>query len=253
MEAEKVTSTFVARDSPFRYSSSMPRTSRAAAGGIVYHVLNRGNGKMQIFRKPGDYHAFLQLLIDAKEKANVELFGFCLMPNHWHLVLRPRGDRDLAAFMSWLTNTHVKRYRAHYKSTSGHLYQGRYKSFPVKDDDYFLTLLRYVEANPLRAKLADSARLWPWSSLGCEGKLASQLLDSWPVDRPRGWAALVDQALPETRRRRVRDSIDRGRPLGDDAWTTRARRAVRTPVHPKPPRKAEKKAGEMRNGGCHLF
>ena len=117
----------------------MPRTKRAAVGGLVYHVLNRGNGRMQVFRKEGDYRAFLDLMALARTKADVELFGFCLMPNHWHRVLRPRADRDLAAYLSWLTHTHVKRYRSHYKSTSGHLYQGRYKSFPVKDDHYFLT------------------------------------------------------------------------------------------------------------------
>ena len=131
----------------------MPRTARAAIGGIVYHVLNRGNGRMGVFRKPGDYRAFLQLLLDGKTKAHIELFGFCLMPNHWHLVLRPKGDRDLAGYLSWVTNTHVKRYRAHYRRTSGHLYQGRYKSFPVENDVYFLALMRYVEANPLKAGL----------------------------------------------------------------------------------------------------
>jgi len=140
----------------------MPRTARAAVGGLVYHVLNRGNGRMGVFRKRGDYGAFLQLLPDGKDKAKIELFGFCLMPNHgstelaevWHLVLRPRGDRDLARYLSWVTNTHVK--RAHYRRTSGHLYQGRYKSFPVEDDVYFRTLMRYVEAPHAAAPAAPS-------------------------------------------------------------------------------------------------
>ena len=197
----------------------MPRTSRAAAGGIVYHVLNRGNGKMQIFRKPGDYHAFLQLLIDAKQKANIELFGFCLMPNHWHLVLRPKADHDLAAYLSWLTNTHVKRYRSHYPRTSGHLYQGRYKSFPVQTDSYFLTLLRYVEANPLRAHKVRLAGQWPFSSLGCDAKTAATLLDPWPLKRPRNWPALVNEKLPDPQQSRIKDSLNRSRPLGDNAWT----------------------------------
>src|SRR5690348_16277831 len=126
----------------------MPRTARKPAAGVVYHLLNRGNGRMGVFRKDGDYKAFLDVLMEASDKAAVELFGLCLMPNHWHLVLRPESGKDLPAYLSWLTNTHVKRYRAHYPRTSGHLYQGRYKSFPVKDDHYFLTLLRYVEANP---------------------------------------------------------------------------------------------------------
>jgi len=197
----------------------MPRTARAAAGGIVYHALNRGNGTMGVFRKPGDYQAFIDLLLMGKQKAQIEIFGFCLMPNHWHLVLRPRGDEDMAAYLSWVTNTHVKRYRAHYSRTSGHLYQGRYKSFPVEEDAYFLTLLRYVEANPLRPKLVRDASAWRWSSLGCETKLADQLLDEWPVQRPRNWTALVNEAIPEADRARLKSSFDRDRPLGSEQWT----------------------------------
>ena len=196
----------------------MPRTARAAIGGVVYHVLNRGNGRMKVFHKPGDYQAFADLLVDGKRKADVEIFGFCLMPNHWHLVLRPAGKRDLAAYLSWVSNTHVKRYRVHHQHTSGHLYQGRYKSFPVEEDAYFLTLLRYVEANPLRAKLVTRAERWPWSSLGCSDKLARQLLDGWPLDRPRSWMALVNEGLPEDQRRRVQASLERDRPLGTEAW-----------------------------------
>ena len=90
----------------------MPRTARAAVGGVVYHLLNRGNGRMEIFREPEDHQAFIELMIDAKRRADVEIFGFCLMPNHWHLVVRPQRDRDLAAYLSWLSNTHVKRYRS---------------------------------------------------------------------------------------------------------------------------------------------
>jgi len=176
---------------------------------------------MGVFRKPGDYRAFLQLLLDGKDKAEIELFGFCLMPNHWHLALRPKGNRDLARYLSWVTNTHVKRYRAHHRRTSGHLYQGRYKSFPVEDDVYFRTLMRYLEANPLKAKLVARAQDWEWSSLGCERDLLSKMLDPWPVDRPRNWLAIVNQPMSETDRRRVMDSIDRDRPLGSDAWTRR--------------------------------
>jgi putative transposase len=197
----------------------MPRTARAAVGGLVYHVLNRGNGRMRIFRKPGDYQAFMQLLVDGLQKASVAVFGFCLMPNHWHLVLRPRGDGDLAAYLSWVSNTHVKRYRAHYRRTSGHLYQGRYKSFPVEEDAYFLHLLRYVEANPVRAKLAPKAEQWRWSSLGCEEAIRRKLLNDWPLERPRNWPRLVNAAMRDKEAGRIRASVERGRPLGSDEWT----------------------------------
>jgi putative transposase len=196
----------------------MPRTARAAVGGVCYHVLNRGNGRMGVFRKADDYAAFVGLLGEAKRRVGgVELFEFCLMPNHWHLAVRPAADGQLAAFMSWLTNTHVKRYRAHYRRTSGHLYQGRYKSFPVETDGYLLTLLRYAVANPVRAGLVRRAVDWPWSGLGCVA--AGGLLDPWPVDRPADWAAVVDVPLEGEVASRVAASLARGRPLGSDAWT----------------------------------
>ena len=191
----------------------MPRTARSAVGGVIYHVLNRGNGRMRIFRKAEDYPPFLQLMAEAKERADVEIFGYCLMPNHWHVVLRPAGDEDLAAYFSWLTNTHVKRYRSHYQGTSGHLYQGRYKSFPVQQDAYLLTLLRYVEANPLRAKLVRRAEDWKWSSLA-----KNDLVDAWPIERPRNWRVLVNEPVGENERSQMKVSFERGRPLGEAHW-----------------------------------
>jgi putative transposase len=210
---------------------------------MVYHVLNRGNGRMKVFRKPGDYQAFAELMTLAKEKANVELFGFCLMPNHWHLVLRPKGAADLARYLSWLTNTHVKRYRGHYPSTSGHLYQGRYKSFAVQEDAYLLTLLRYVEANPLRAKMVERAEQWRWSSLGCDRKLYTALLSDWPLPRPRNWTALVNEPLSQSDQGRVQVSFDRGRPLGQADWTAQIAKQLGL-QHTLNPRGRPRKRGE---------
>jgi REP-associated tyrosine transposase len=199
----------------------------------------------RIFHKPQDYEAFVQLLMVGKQHAQIELFSFCLMPNHWHLVLRPKGDTDLAAYLSWVSNTHVKRYRAHYADTSGHLYQGRYKSFAVEDDEYLLTLFRYVEANPLRAGKVDKAQDWVWSSLGFEGRYTLKLLSPWPIDRPRNWTAIVNQALGPKDVQRIRTSIERDRPLGRPDWTASmaARMGIEytlnprgRPKNPSPPR-----------------
>ncbi len=200
---------------------AMPRTARAAVGGVVYHVLNRGNGRRRIFHAPGDYDAFVRVLVEGLAHAAVELLAFCLMSNHWHLVVRPRGDGDLAAYLAWVTNTHVKRYRARHRGTSGHLYQGRYKSFPVEADAHLLTLLRYVEANPRRARLAARAEAWRWSSLGCGDDVRAALLSEWPVERPRDWVRIVNRALGEPQARAIRTSIERDRPLGSEAWVKR--------------------------------
>ena len=182
---------------------------------MVYHVLNRGNDRRVLFRKQADYAAFVKLLLDAKVHAEVELFAYCLMPNHWHLVLRPRGAHDLAKYLSWLSNTHVKRYRAHYKNSSGHLYQGRYKSFPVATDAYLLTLLRYVEANAVRPALVSRVQDWPWTS--ATSKPVS-LLDEWPVDRPRNWMALLNEKQGQKQVAAIQRSIARDRPFGSEAW-----------------------------------
>jgi putative transposase len=198
---------------------------------MVYHVLNRGNNRGTIFHKAADYDAFVDLLFEGKKHAKVEIFSFCLMQNHWHLGVRPLGDRDLAKFLSWVTNTHVKRYRAHYANTSGHLYQGRYKSFPVEADEHFLILCRYIEANPFRAKLIDDSARWRWSSACADpGWDYTRLLTEWPVDRPRNWATLINTPMREPQLRQVRTSIARDRPLGNDTWVQRVCKQLGLPT-----------------------
>jgi putative transposase len=156
----------------------MPRKPRASRGGLSYHVMNRGNGRRPIFHKPADYDAFLKALSQVRQaEPGVRVLGFCLMPNHWHLVLWPRADGQLSRFVQRLSTTHVRRHHAHYHSDAGgHLYQGRFKAFPVQRDEHLLSVLRYVEANPLRAGKVKHARQWRWSSLWarCGGDGADQ-------------------------------------------------------------------------------
>ena len=206
----------------------MPRTGRAAPGGKIYHVLNRGNGRSRLFRKEQDYAAFEGLLFDEVAAAvpGVRILAWCLMPNHWHLVLWPRADGQLSNFMLRLTTAHVRRHHAHYHaSAGGHLYQGRFKSFPVQDDHHFLVLCRYVEANPLRANLVGDAARWRWGSLWASGHAAAAAAHHrpapWPVPRPDDWAAVVNAALPTEQAERVQASMRRGRPFGSDAWVKR--------------------------------
>src|SRR5579864_3129721 len=142
----------------------MPRTARASVGDVCYHVLNRGNGRSRVFRKDGDYRAFVRLLQAAGERVPMRLLAYCLMPNHFHLLVWPRKDRALSRWMQWLLTAHVRRYHRHYHS-SGHVWQGRFKAFPIEQDEHLLTVLRYVERNPLRASLVERAESWPWSSL----------------------------------------------------------------------------------------
>ena len=143
----------------------MPRIERGLADNIVYHVINRGNGRQEVFHKDRDYEAFMKLIKEAKERYSVKLFGYCLMPNHFHMAVKPEKGEDLSRWMQWLMTSHVRRYRRHYGS-SGHIWQGRYKSFMVQDDAHLLMVLRYIEGNPVRAGLVPSAKEWKWSSHG---------------------------------------------------------------------------------------
>jgi putative transposase len=144
----------------------MPRPRRADEAGGLYHALNRGNGRLQIFWKDDDYSAFERILAEGLKEYDVSVFSFQLMPNHWHLVLRPNVDGEMGRFLRWVTATHTMRYHAHYHTSGeGHVYQGRFKSFPIQDDEHFLTVCRYVERNALRAEFVSRAEEWRWGSL----------------------------------------------------------------------------------------
>jgi len=128
-------------------------------------VLNRGNNRASVFHKDGDFDAFVGLLAEAKLRNPMRILAYCVLPNHFHLALWPLGDGDLGRWMHWLLTAHVRRYQRHYRST-GHVWQGRFKAFPIHEDEHLLVVLRYIERNPLRAGLAERAENWSWSSLG---------------------------------------------------------------------------------------
>jgi putative transposase len=203
----------------------MPRTARATPGGYVYHVLNRAVARLPLLQKDGDFEAFVRVMIETKDKHAIRLLGFCLMPNHWHLLLWPRRDGELSAFIRWLTHTHTMRWHAHYHSSgSGHVYQGRFKAFPIQEDEHFYSVARYVERNPLRANLVRKAQAWRWSSLGQEHASDAKArveLDGWPVPRPEDWIALVNEAQTEKELEALRRAAQRGSPYGDDGWQKR--------------------------------
>src|ERR1700687_3177043 len=137
----------------------MPRTRRLIEADGIYHVINRGNGKQRIFRKDEDFQAFLKVLAEGLNRYPIEMLAYCVLSNHWHLLLRPTTDSAISKFLAWVTVTHARRYHQHYKTPGrGPVDQGRYKSFPVQDDEHFLTVARYIEANALRAGVVSDAR-----------------------------------------------------------------------------------------------
>jgi len=225
----------------------MGRPRRAADGGYVYHVLNRANARMTIFEKEPDYLAFEEILHEAVERTGMRMLSYCLMPNHWHLVVWPKKDGQLSTFTGWLTLTHTQRWHAHRHSAgSGHVYQGRFKSFPVQTDEHFLALCRYVERNALRAKLVRRAEQWRWSSLYRWTFGTAQektLLAAWPLPRRPGWIEHVNTPQHESEVEAIRRSIQRGNPYGDESWSDRAVRklGLETTLRPRGrPRKSNK-------------
>lgn len=222
----------------------MPRTARASVGNMCYHVLNRGNGRAEVFHKPADYAAFLDLMAEAHERLPMRVLGYALMPNHFHLVLWPKADGDLSRWMQWLLTSHVRRYHRHYHG-SGHVWQGRFKAFPIEQDEHLLTVLRYVEPNPLRAGLVPRAEEWLWSSLAWRsGGRRPNLLAQWPVPCPRTWTAHVNEPQTEAELAALRKSIARGAPFGNERWASRVakRLGLESSLHPRGrPRKEHKK------------
>lgn len=210
-------------------------------GGLAYHVLNRAVGRRRLFNDDGDYIALEQTLGEAWERLGTRICAYCIMPNHWHLVLWPRKDGELSEFMRWLTVTHTQRYHA-YRRTAGQgpLYQGRFKSFPIEHDPHFLRVCRYVERNAVRAGLAERAEDWQWGSTACRGRKPDERrwlanLADWPVSPPRNWLALLNQPEDEEELTALRTSVKRGAPFGTAEWRekTAAKLGIESSLRPR--------------------
>ena len=192
---------------------------------MIYHVLNRANARLSIFEKDGDYEAFERILADAIERTGTRLLAYCLMPNHWHLVVLPIQDGKLSRFTGWLTLTHTQRWHAHrHSSGQRHVYQGRFKSFPIQDDPHFFTACRYVERNALRANLVAKARDWKWSSLWRWNRgnaKEKSILSAWPVRRTPNWLDPVNEPQTELELAAIRRSVKRGCPMREQGRTSK--------------------------------
>lgn len=193
----------------------MPRLERGLVNGFIYHVINRGNSGQQIFHDDKEYGIFIELMAEAKKMYDVKLLAYCLMPNHFHLLLQPGKAEDLSKWMQWLMTSHVRRHHSSYGS-SGHIWQGRFKSFIVENDIHLLTVARYVEGNPVRAGLVKSARDWPWSSHQARF-FESGLINDLPIELPEDWTAYVNMTLGN-KLEKLHQSLLRQSPYGSEEW-----------------------------------
>jgi len=174
----------------------MPRIARSYVQADFYHVLNRGQMRQQLFAEAADYEVFLSLLRIAPDAHQVRILGYCVMPNHWHLVVNPLSQRALSAYLHWVSGTHAAQWNRSRKRTGlGHVYQARFKAFAIRYERHLLSVLRYVEANPARAGLVDHAAEWPWSSAANGQSVAAPSLAAWPMPKPTNWEALLDGVM----------------------------------------------------------
>jgi putative transposase len=229
----------------------MPRPLRPIEEGLIYHVINRGNGRQDVFHKEADFEAFLSALGDLKKRKPFELYGYCLLNNHFHLLLRPLAA-PISRLMQSLLVSHTQRYHKHYRS-GGHVWQGRFKSPVIQNDEHLLTVLRYIEANPLRAKIARRAEDCRWSSyrahgLGDTDELLDRLtlyeqLSPYAVVRRRLWGKKVHLPSEEPTLAAIRRSSATGLPYGADRWVQSLSKKLHLDLTIRPrgrPRKAEK-------------
>jgi putative transposase len=200
----------------------MARQPRVDVPNIPYHVINRAVGRLKIFTSEKDYQLFVDLLTEAREKTGMNIFAFTIMPNHWHLVLFPENTGDMKRFMHLLTNAHTRKVHTITKTTgTGPLYQGRYKSFMINDDVHLLTVIKYVERNPVRAGITKLVEDWKWGS----GRIRrygtakqKQLLSEGPTVLPRNYYSWVNAADKEDVIKQLRTSVNKGTPFGSDDW-----------------------------------
>lgn len=219
----------------------MSRLPRLVIPGCPHHVTQRGNRRAQTFFEDGDYLLYRDLLTEAAHKAGTQVWAYCLMPNHVHLIVVPQDEDGLRRTFA---DAH-RRYTAYINArlrVTGHLWQGRFGSVAM-DEEHLLNAVRYVSLNPVRARLVEQAQEWPWSSAAAH--LAAQddeLVKVQPVlDRYGDFSTLLatDQDHGYLK---LRQSETTGRPLGSEAWIERLERQTGKTLRPQ--KRGPKAAGE---------
>jgi putative transposase len=223
----------------------LPRPKPGGDDSLTFHALNRGNNRADVFSDDGDRLAYLDALAKAKERYPFRLFGYCLMTNHVHLVLRPEPGQSISRIMQSVTVAHTWRHHRQHKS-SGHVWQGRFKSPVVEDGPYFLAVLAYVESNPLRAGIVSDPADYRWSSYpGRMGLTSDPLLDDFPewaelgaseASRRTAWRRRVAARPKRGALEAIRAAGVSGRPLGSEEWCTATAARIGLPDWPPRPR-----------------
>lgn len=212
----------------------MPRRARVVQPNEYYHVVNRGSLRARLFYSARDYRSFIRVLADTVDRFQLPLLSYCVMPNHWHLVLRPENAEHLSKSMHWLTCTHAHRWcHTHERSGPGPLYQGRYKAIHVQPDVHLMRACRYVERNALKAKFVARAEDWCWGSANQRVRTChTPKLLPLPFLPMESWLGCLNDASDDEG---FAEAIRKNRPFGDDDWAgPRARLGRPNKVNPSP-------------------
>lgn len=201
----------------------MARKPRLDIPGRAYHVINRSVGRLQLFNEPQDYKLFLNVLMESWEIHQIDIYAFCIMPNHFHMLVRPKEVGDLQKFMHYLSSTYTRRLHIRTNTNGcGPVFQGRYKAIMVQDGKAFETIFRYIELNSVRAKLVQYSDEWEWCSSNARinntkyNKILANLYEEIPSGSDlRNW---IHGFMYEDALENIRVSINKGRPFGDNSW-----------------------------------
>ena len=224
----------------------MTRIARVAIPEVVYHITQRGNNRQDVFFVDDDRRVYLELLADESDRHALTVLGYCLMTNHIHLVAVPHTKHSLAKAIG-RTHWRYTRYVNRLHRRSGHLWQNRFFSCGL-DEKHTVAAMRYVEQNPVRAKIVRKPWRYAWSSAAAHvgEKDGSAVLDveTWRKDwdwSPRRWRRMLEEGLDEDMVGRLRRQTFRGRPLGSDGFMSKLERRLGRRLRPLPIGRPRKK------------
>lgn len=213
----------------------MARMPRIVVPGYPHHVTQRGNHRQKTFFCDDDYRYYIELLSAYAQQANTEIWAYCLMPNHVHLVMVPDQEDGLRAALGE-THRHYTRHINFRHKWRGHLWQERFNSF-LMDENYLLATVRYVERNPVAARLCESSGQWPWSSARAhlQGQDDDLVRVKPMLDRIDDWRTYLTKDVENHQADSIRRHTRTGRPLGTAGFIDNLERLTGKPLAPKRP------------------
>lgn len=211
-----------------RKGQAMPRSARVIVPNVPHHVVQRGHNRLSIFAEPADFNYYLQTLREWKRTLGVKVYGYCLMTNHVHLILEPSDDAHVIGKLMRRLAGRQTRYVNRLEGRTGSLWEGRYKASPIQTERYLLACSRYVELNPVRARIVATPEQYAWSSFRHKvGTTGIGWLDEDPCfralgdrhpERARRYAAYVRRVVSAEEEKLIRQAVRRNQLTGDERF-----------------------------------